>query len=97
MIAFRYWASEMDVDGFRFDLASVFMRDDAGNLNYQDPAIISAINADATLAGLRLIAEPWQGELGGGYVWVVDTARDSPKNIIYHRFATGLGRGRSWF
>ena len=64
----RYWASEMGVDGFRFDLASVFMRDDVGNLNYQDPAIISAISADATLAGLRLIAEPWQGELGGGYV-----------------------------
>ena len=59
----RYWASEMRVDGFRFDLASVFMRDDAGNLNYHDPAIISAISADATLAGLRLIAEPWQGEL----------------------------------
>jgi glycogen operon protein len=64
----RYWAVEMGVDGFRFDLASVFMRDDDGNLNYQDPAIISAISADHTLAGLRLIAEPWQGELGGGYV-----------------------------
>jgi len=64
----RYWASEMGVDGFRFDLASVFMRDDAGNLNYHDPAIISAISADATVAGLRLIAEPWQGEFGGGYV-----------------------------
>lgn len=64
----RYWAAEMGVDGFRFDLASVFMRDDGGNLNYQDPAIISAISADATLANLRLIAEPWQGEFGGGYV-----------------------------
>ena len=64
----RYWASEMGVDGFRFDLASVFMRDDVGNLNYQDPSIISEISGDATLDGLRLIAEPWQGELGGGYV-----------------------------
>src|SRR5271154_2878973 len=64
----RYWATEMGVDGFRFDLASVFMRDDAGNLNYHDPAIISAISADAILADRRLIAEPWQGELGGGDV-----------------------------
>ena len=64
----RYWAIEMGVDGFRFDLASVFMRDDEGNLNYHDPAIISAISADETLAGVRLIAEPWQGESGGGYV-----------------------------
>ena len=59
----RYWATEMGVDGFRFDLASVFMRDDAGKLNYHDPAIISAISADAILADRRLIAEPWQGEL----------------------------------
>lgn len=64
----RYWASEMGVDGFRFDLASVFMRDDAGNLNYHDPSIISEISGDPVLAGLRLIAEPWQGELGSGYV-----------------------------
>jgi isoamylase len=64
----RYWATEMGVDGFRFDLASVFMRDDGGTLNYHDPAIISAISADAILADRRLIAEPWQGELGGGYV-----------------------------
>jgi len=64
----RYWASEMGVDGFRFDLASVFMRDDAGNLNYQDPSIISEISSDPVLAGVRLIAEPWQGEFGSGYV-----------------------------
>ncbi len=64
----RYWAVEMGVDGFRFDLASIFMRDDSGNLNYQDPSIISEISSDPVLAGVRLIAEPWQGELGGGYV-----------------------------
>ena len=64
----RYWATEMGVDGFRFDLASIFMRDDAGELNYQDPSIISEISSDPVLATVRLIAEPWQGELGGGYV-----------------------------
>jgi isoamylase len=64
----RYWATEMGVDGFRFDLASIFMRDDSGNLNYQDPSIISEISSDPVLARVRLIAEPWQGELGGGYV-----------------------------
>lgn len=64
----RYWACEMGVDGFRFDLASVFMRDDAGNLNYQDPSIISEISGDPVLADVRLIAEPWQGEFGSGYV-----------------------------
>ncbi len=64
----RYWTAEMGVDGFRFDLASIFMRDDSGALNYQDPSIISEISGDAVLANVRLIAEPWQGEPGGGYV-----------------------------
>jgi isoamylase len=64
----RYWATEMGVDGFRFDLASIFMRDDAGDLNYQDPSIIAEISSDPVLATVRLIAEPWQGEVGGGYV-----------------------------
>ncbi len=61
----RYWASEIGVDGFRFDLASIFMRDDDGNLNFRDPAILSDISSDPALAGLRLIAEPWQGAPGG--------------------------------
>lgn len=30
----HYWATEMGVDGFRFDLASIFMRDSSGSLNY---------------------------------------------------------------
>ena len=37
----RFWANEMGVDGFRFDLASIFMRDSSGPLNYKDPAIIA--------------------------------------------------------
>lgn len=64
----RYWAMEMGVDGFRFDLASILMRGDDGRLDYLSPAIISEITTDPILRGLRLIAEPWQGEPGGGYV-----------------------------
>jgi glycogen operon protein len=64
----RYWAREMGVDGFRFDLASIFARDDDGSLNLEDPPIISEITGDPDLAGVRLIAEPWQGQPGGGYL-----------------------------
>lgn len=63
----RYWATEMGVDGFRFDLASIFMRDSSGALNYDDPAIIAEITGDLA-KNVRLIAEPWQGQLGSGYV-----------------------------
>ncbi len=55
----RYWAREMRVDGFRFDLASVFARRADGSLGYEDPPIFGDIASDPELAGLRLIAEPW--------------------------------------
>ncbi|MCA9010121.1 MAG: glycogen-debranching protein, partial [Planctomycetaceae bacterium] len=55
----RYWAKEMHVDGFRFDLASVFSRDSAGNVNLQQPPLFDQITSDPDLANVRLIAEPW--------------------------------------
>jgi len=61
----RYWAREMRVDGFRFDLASVFARKSDGSLNYEDPPIFSEIAADPDLSGLRLIGEPW--DAAGAY------------------------------
>ena len=64
----RYWRCTMGVDGFRFDLASIFTRADDGSVNLDDPAIISEISGDPDLAGVRLIAEPWQGQPGGGYL-----------------------------
>ena len=55
----RHWARDMHVDGFRFDLASVFARNDDGSLNLDDPAIFGDMATDPFLAGLRMIAEPW--------------------------------------
>lgn len=54
----RYWV-EMGVDGFRFDLASIFTRDDNGNINTHCPALIEEITMDPILSKTRLIAEPW--------------------------------------
>jgi len=54
-----YWVSEMGVDGFRFDLASVFSRNRDGSLNLDDPQLFSDIVALPELAQVRLIAEPW--------------------------------------
>jgi glycogen operon protein len=55
----RSWARDMRVDGFRFDLASVFARRPDGSLDYEDPPIFGDIASDPDLGGLRLIAEPW--------------------------------------
>lgn len=55
----RYWAVEMHVDGFRFDLASIFTRNADGTLNLDDPPIISEITSDPALMHKRLIAEAW--------------------------------------
>ena len=55
----RYWAKTMQIDGFRFDLASIFTRRNDGSIDLDDPAIISDISSDPELAGVRLIAEAW--------------------------------------
>ncbi len=47
----RYWAKEMHVDGFRFDLASVFTRDaPTASIDLDDPPIIAEISGDPDFA-----------------------------------------------
>jgi isoamylase len=53
----RYWAEVMDVDGFRFDLAPTLARDH--NEFTPDHPMLVAMRADPVLAGVKLIAEPW--------------------------------------
>jgi glycogen debranching enzyme GlgX len=50
MDALRYWVGEMHVDGFRFDLAAALTR---------DSGFLTAVRQDPMLAGVKLIAEPW--------------------------------------
>jgi isoamylase len=54
----RYWVSEMHVDGFRFDLASILTRDRDGT-PLANPPILWDIESDPVLAGTKLIAEAW--------------------------------------
>ena len=54
----RYWVTEMHVDGFRFDLASVLSRDERGD-PLPNPPIVWDIESDPALAGTKLIAEAW--------------------------------------
>jgi glycogen operon protein len=54
----RYWVRVMHVDGFRFDLASIFSRDERG-VPMADPPLLWDIESDPVLAGTKLIAEAW--------------------------------------
>ncbi|MBV4356766.1 glycogen debranching protein GlgX [Pinibacter aurantiacus] len=54
----RFWVSEMHVDGFRFDLASILSRDEKG-MAIENPPVLWDIDSDPELAGTKLIAEAW--------------------------------------
>jgi glycogen operon protein len=54
----RYWVTEMHVDGFRFDLASILSRDESGH-PVPNPPVLWDIESDPLLAGTKLIAEAW--------------------------------------
>ncbi|MFP4374066.1 MAG: glycogen debranching protein GlgX [Spirochaetaceae bacterium] len=60
----RYWVTEMHVDGFRFDLASVLARGQTGEL-LPDPPLLEAIAEDPVLRHAKIIAEAW--DAAGAY------------------------------
>jgi glycogen operon protein len=63
MDSLRYWVEVCHVDGFRFDLATTLGRGPNGF--DRGAAFFAAIRQDPVLAGVKLIAEPWDIGLGG--------------------------------
>jgi isoamylase len=60
----RYWATEMRVDGFRFDLATILAREPYGF--DEGGGFLDTCRQDPVLSSVKLIAEPW--DIGpGGY------------------------------
>ena len=59
----RYWASEMQVDGFRFDLATILARHAHGF--DERHGFLVACRQDPVLSQVKLIAEPWDCGPGG--------------------------------
>lgn len=64
MHVLRYWVTDMHIDGFRFDLASVLGRDEHGKL-LQNAPLLEGIAEDPILRDVVLIAEAW--DAGGAY------------------------------
>ena len=70
----RYWVTEMHVDGFRFDLASVLARGPDGSFATADTSLLAAIRTDPILRHVRLIAEPWDA----GWAYQLGTRFPAP-------------------
>ncbi|MEZ5364245.1 MAG: glycogen debranching protein GlgX [Bryobacterales bacterium] len=64
LTSLRSWVTEMHVDGFRFDLASVLDRDSSGELLANAP-VLEQIAEDSILRDVKIIAEAW--DAAGAY------------------------------
>ncbi|MET1044218.1 MAG: glycogen debranching protein GlgX [Microbacteriaceae bacterium] len=60
----RYWATDVQIDGFRFDLAATLGRDETNEFNPRHP-LLTAILDDPALTDSKLIVEPWDVGIGG--------------------------------
>ncbi len=86
----RYWATEMGIDGFRFDLATVLGRTAEGYSGQH--VLLQCVESDSVLAKVKLIAEPW--DIGpGGYQLGRFSARFSEWNDRYRDSARRFWRG----
>jgi len=63
MDSLRYWVTVMGIDGFRFDLATTLGREHHGF--EPSGSFFDALRQDPVLAGVKLIAEPWDVGPGG--------------------------------
>ncbi len=60
----RHWVHNYHIDGFRFDLASILSRDQAGHL-LANPPLVESISEDPLLSDTKIIAEAW--DAAGAY------------------------------
>ncbi len=105
----RYWANDLQIDGFRFDLAATLGRDEHHTFTPEHP-LLRAIADDPQLAGVKKIAEPWDvgmggwqtGNFGEGWHEWNDRYRDRIRNfwlsdVDYARRAAGAPVGIGGF
>jgi isoamylase len=63
MDSLRYWVTEMQIDGFRFDLATILGRDTDGF--DARGGFLHSVQQDPILSMVKMIAEPWDCGPGG--------------------------------
>jgi glycogen operon protein len=81
----RYWANDVQIDGFRFDLAVTLGRDSDHEFQTDHPLLLEIID-DPQLRGVKMIAEPWDVGMGG---WQVGRFPSSPNGGAWHEWNDG--------
>jgi isoamylase/glycogen operon protein len=88
----RFWATEMQVDGFRFDLASILTRGPNGH-PMSHPSLLEAIQKDPLLSSVKLISESWDAsglyQLGAFPKWGPWSEWNGRYRDIIRRFIKG--------
>jgi glycogen operon protein len=88
MDSLRWWVQAFGVDGFRFDLATALGRDPVLKHDFHPASgLLAAMGQDPVLAGVKLIAEPWDmgpngyqlGRFPAGWAEWNDRFRDSAR------------------
>ncbi len=98
----KYWAREVQVDGFRFDLAATLGRNERAEFDPQHP-LLRAILDEPELRDVKMIAEPWDVGEGGwqvgsfpsGYSEWNDGYRDRMREFWLTDIASARVHGRA--
>jgi len=94
----RYWANDVQIDGFRFDLMATLGRGAGAEFDPEHP-LLRAILDDPALQGVKMISEPWDVGMGGwqvgnfpaGYSEWNDGYRDRMRNFWLRDVADARG------
>ena len=82
----RYWANEVQIDGFRFDLAATLGRDENVDFDRGHPLLDAIVN-DPALEDVKMIAEPWDVGMGG---WQVGSFPSGARAIGFSEWNDGF-------
>lgn len=99
----RYWTTELQIDGYRFDLATTLARNEINHFDANHP-LLRAIVEDETFKDTKMIVEPWDVGLGGWQTgnfpdrfseWN-DRYRDSIRRFWLSDIAAARNSGSHW-
>lgn len=90
----KFWARDMHIDGFRFDLGTILTLNPSGDI-MTDPPVLWGIELDDKLTGCKLIAEPWGGNDKDGLyqLGTIHGYRWSQWNGLYRDCIRGFVKG----
>lgn len=103
MDSLRYWTEVMQIDGYRFDLATTIARDHNNTFDPNHP-LLQAMQSDPIVSSAKLIMEPWDVGLGGWQTgnfpdrfseWN-DRYRDSVRRFWLTDLADARNSGNHW-